>query len=56
VFQYVLTLAHILVSKGKTKNYFKETSEVNEKNCFRIGMWHNSSETYFNDEDVSLRA
>jgi len=40
---------------GKNKNYFKETNEVNEKNCFKIGMWCNNSETCFNDE-VSLRA
>jgi len=51
-----LTLTHIFVFMGKTKNYFKETNEVNEKNCFRIGMWCNSSETCFSDEEVSLRA
>jgi hypothetical protein len=51
-----LTLAHVFAFTGKTKNYFKETKEVNEKNCFRIGMWCNSSETSFIDEEVSLTA
>jgi len=42
---------------GKTKSYFKETNEVDEKICFRIGMCPNSSETTcFNDEEVSLTA
>jgi len=38
---------------GKIKNYFKETNEVNEEKCFMIGMWCNSGEACFNDEENS---